>query len=223
MFRPPWRRPLAAHLSPLISFAQNESWDVYVVAIPAALAWLDTDALRCLARSSGAQRVPPPTDAEFSPRGGCPASCNTINRRAASIDDILAFRLLNEAIGRSVPVVVLPLVNDSLAAHPAYRRNIAVLTLLAVTFVSSSTRDGDTAGEWIPNSVTTAAILTGQFRSMGHTNFSYRMPETTLAAVGRRTRQRGLLPSEPSPDGKPLRGLLPGLLSRRGHGGVSIH
>ena len=132
--------PPAAHLPPVIAIAQDDGWDVCVIATPAALAWLDTEALADMTGHPVRSDFRQPTEAEFSPLGDavlvCPASFNTINKWAAGINDTLALGLLNEAIGRSVPVVVLPWVNDALAAHPAYRRSIEVLTLPSVTFVT---------------------------------------------------------------------------------------
>ncbi len=137
--------PPAAHLSPVIAAAQEEGWDVCVVATPAALPWLDTKALSDLTGHRVRSEFRQPTEAEFSPLGDavlvCPASFNTINKWASGINDTLALGLLNEAIGRSVPVVVLPWVNDALAEHPAYRRSIEILQMPSITFVRPEVRD----------------------------------------------------------------------------------
>jgi phosphopantothenoylcysteine synthetase/decarboxylase len=135
--------PPAAHLAPVITTAQDDGWDVCVVATPPALAWLDLEALSDITGHPVRSEFRQPTEPEFSPLGDAvllsPASFNTINKWAAGINDTLALGLLNEAIGRSVPVVVLPWVNDALATHPAYQRSIDVLTQASVTFVTPAT------------------------------------------------------------------------------------
>jgi phosphopantothenoylcysteine synthetase/decarboxylase len=141
--------PPAAYLSPVIATAQDDGWDVCVIATPPALAWLDTTELADMTGHPVRSEFRQPTEPEFEPRGDavllCPASFNTINKWASGINDTVALGLLNEAIGRSVPIVVLPWVNSALAAHPAYGRSVDVLKLPFVTFVSPSTRDADTA------------------------------------------------------------------------------
>jgi phosphopantothenoylcysteine synthetase/decarboxylase len=135
--------PPAAHLAPIITTAQDDGWDVCVVATPAALPWLDIEALTDMTGHPVRTEFRHPTEPEFEPRGDAvlvsPASFNTINKWASGINDTLALGLLNEAIGRSVPVVVLPWVNDALAAHPAYRHSIEVLAQASVTFVTPAT------------------------------------------------------------------------------------
>ncbi|MFZ3548789.1 flavoprotein [Streptomyces sp. 4.24] len=51
-----------------------------------------------------------------------PASFNTITKLGAGISDTLALTVINEAVGRGVPVLVVPWTNPDLAAHPAYVR-----------------------------------------------------------------------------------------------------
>lgn len=63
-----------------------------------------------------------------------PATFNTINKWALGINDSLALGLLNEALGRGVPIEVHPYLNDALASHPAYRRAVAELTAAGVSF-----------------------------------------------------------------------------------------
>ena len=56
-----------------------------------------------------------------------PASFNTINKLAGGISDTLALGVLNEAIGRELPIVMAPTPNAALARHPAFRASVATL------------------------------------------------------------------------------------------------
>lgn len=127
----------AGDIGKLVTMAQGAGWTVRVVATPAALDFIDRQAL---AEQTGASvrhaykqpDVPdelPPADAVIV--GG--ASFNTINKAANGISDTLALGILNEAIGLGVPVVVLPFLNSALAAHPAFRRSVDALREVGVT------------------------------------------------------------------------------------------
>jgi phosphopantothenoylcysteine synthetase/decarboxylase len=87
-----------------------------------------------------------PDDAEFAPRGDAvlvaPASFNTINKRAAGINDNLALGLINEALGSpSIPIALLPWVNGPLNQHPAYQPNLDRLRADGVHIVAPTSND----------------------------------------------------------------------------------
>ncbi len=63
-----------------------------------------------------------------------PLTFNTLNAWASGINDTLALGLLNESLGRSVPVAALPWINGALTSHPAYHRNVELLTGAGVLF-----------------------------------------------------------------------------------------
>lgn len=56
-----------------------------------------------------------------------PATFNTINKWVAGISDTFALGLLNEAIGLNLPITVAPYAKPTLAAHPAFQRNLQTL------------------------------------------------------------------------------------------------
>jgi hypothetical protein len=56
-----------------------------------------------------------------------PATFNTINKCALGITDTHALGVIAEAIGRKVPVVMMPWVNAPLAAREPFRRSVAQL------------------------------------------------------------------------------------------------
>src|SRR5262249_61786562 len=72
---------------------------------------------------------PPPADAMLV----CPATFNTINKWALGIADTLALGLLTEALGRKLPIVAAPALNNAQEAHPAFRQSVTVLRDAGVT------------------------------------------------------------------------------------------
>jgi phosphopantothenoylcysteine synthetase/decarboxylase len=56
-----------------------------------------------------------------------PATFNTINKSALGITDTHALGVIAEAIGRQVPVVMVPWVNAPLAARAPFRRALVQL------------------------------------------------------------------------------------------------
>ncbi|WP_234334818.1 flavoprotein [Streptomyces sp. NRRL S-118] len=127
---------IAGDVGTLIAAAQDEGWDVGVIATPHGLPFLDGPAveartgypIRSAWRRPGDPRPLPPADAVAV----APATFNTINKWAAGIADTLALGTLCEAYGAGVPTAVLPCVNAELTAHPAYRESLARLRGMGV-------------------------------------------------------------------------------------------
>jgi phosphopantothenoylcysteine synthetase/decarboxylase len=123
--------PPARDVGKLVKLAQDDGWDVCVIATPQAVKFLDLTTLEAMTghpvRSEYKQPdepdVLPPPDAMVV----APASFNTINKWAAGISDTLALGLLTEAIGKRLPIAALPFTNRAQAAHPAFERSIADL------------------------------------------------------------------------------------------------
>jgi hypothetical protein len=121
--------PPALHIGVLLEQAAERGWDACLIVTPTAGRWLADQAGELAAatghpvRSSyklpGEPDVLPPPDAIVV----APATSNTINKWAAGISDNLALGLITEAIGKGVPLVALPCVNDAQAAHPAFARS----------------------------------------------------------------------------------------------------
>ncbi|MGH2943933.1 MAG: flavoprotein [Solirubrobacteraceae bacterium] len=124
---------VASELGRLVDLAQQRDWDVYVIATPTAVGFLDIEGLeaqtgrgvRSEHRRSGAgsARSLPQADAIVV----APATYNTINKWAVGISDNYALDVLAEAVGLRIPTVVLPFVNAALATHPAFTRSVDVL------------------------------------------------------------------------------------------------
>lgn len=123
----------APHVAMLIGQAQARGWNVQVIATPAALDFIDTDAIwrqtglpvRSDYRDHATRRAAP------LPRADgiivAPATYNTINKWAAGVSDTYALGVLAEAPMTGIPIVVLPFVNMALAARRPFRRSVEAL------------------------------------------------------------------------------------------------
>ncbi|MER6994918.1 flavoprotein [Streptomyces sp. NPDC000410] len=127
---------IAGDVGKLITAAQEQHWDVGVVATPQALGFIDRTAvetrtgypIRSAWRRPGDPRPLPPADAIAV----APATFNTINKWAAGISDTLALGILCEAYGSGIPTAALPCLNAAQAAHPAYRESLHRLREMGV-------------------------------------------------------------------------------------------
>jgi phosphopantothenoylcysteine synthetase/decarboxylase len=103
---------------------------VRTIPTPDALSFVDAAALEVMTGNkvevgyrSPADPRPPRPDAVIV----APATFNTINKSALGITDTHALGVIAEAIGRNVPVVMVPWVNAPLAAREPFRRSVAQL------------------------------------------------------------------------------------------------
>ncbi len=121
-----------------IKLAQDEGWTVCLVLTPSAATWraADLDGLEKLTgypvrsqyKMYGEPDVLPPADAMLA----APVGLNTLAKWALGIPDTLALGLLTEAIGKKLPLVALPYLNNAQADHPAFAGHIAVLEAAGV-------------------------------------------------------------------------------------------
>lgn len=136
MTQPPARRVLylivcaagpASEAARMVGLAQHRGWTVQVIATPAALDFIDPDALgtqtglpvRSEYRDPGQARSPK-ADAVIV----APATYNTINKWASGISDTYALGILAEVVGLQIPTVVLPFVNTALAQRRPFQRAV---------------------------------------------------------------------------------------------------
>jgi Flavoprotein len=122
--------PPTSDVGALIRLAQRRSWTVRVIPTPDALTFVDTAALEAMTGNkvevgyrSPSDTRPPRPDAVIV----APATFNTINKSALGITDVHALGVIAEAIGRQVPVVMVPWVNAPLAAREPFRRAVGQL------------------------------------------------------------------------------------------------
>jgi phosphopantothenoylcysteine decarboxylase len=131
--------PPVERISVLIAASRRRGWDACLILTPSAAQWLAHELpglaaqtghpVRSEYKMPGAEDVLPPADA----MAVVPATFTTINKWAAGISDTLALGLINEAIGLGIPIVTVPVVNDALAAHPAWAASVATLRGAGVT------------------------------------------------------------------------------------------
>jgi phosphopantothenoylcysteine synthetase/decarboxylase len=119
-----------AEVGVLIWLAQERSWAVRAIPTPDALSFVDATALESMTGNtvevgyrSPADVRPPRPDAVIV----APATFNTVNKTALGITDTHALGVIAEAIGRGVPVVMVPWVNAPLAARAPFRRSLTQL------------------------------------------------------------------------------------------------
>jgi Flavoprotein len=135
--------PPVLRFEDVVLAAVAAGWQVHPVLTPTAARWLAGD-LAAVQRAAGTAvrseyplpgagpRVPPP-DAVLV----APATANSVNKCAAGISDTLALGILNDAIGRGVPVVMVSMTGTD-DAHPAYRRSVEVLGSAGVEVIAWS-------------------------------------------------------------------------------------
>jgi phosphopantothenoylcysteine synthetase/decarboxylase len=120
----------AAEVGRLVKLAGERDWTVQVIATPAALDFIDTDALEAQTGSPVRSQYRKPGEPRSRPADAiivAPATYNTINKWARGISDTYALGILAEATGLAVPIVVLPFVNSALAARAPFRRSVKEL------------------------------------------------------------------------------------------------
>jgi phosphopantothenoylcysteine synthetase/decarboxylase len=122
--------PPTSEVRALVRLAQQRLWSVRVIPTPDALSFVDAAVLEAMTGNkvevgyrSASDARPPRPDAVIV----APATFNTINKCALGVTDVHALGVIAEAIGRQVPVVMVPWVNAPLAAREPFRRSLAQL------------------------------------------------------------------------------------------------
>ena len=127
----------ASELDPFVKSCQEQGWDVWLVATPAALAFIDRTGLAELTGHPVWVDYPGPDDPEGLPPAGAvavaPATFNTINKLAYGASDSLALGLVNEAIGLGLPILAMPAPGEALARHPAFTESVGRLRTWGVS------------------------------------------------------------------------------------------
>ncbi len=122
--------PPTSDVFSLVRLAQRRLWTARVIPTPDALSFVDADVLEALTGNRVEVGYRSPSDAR-PPRPDAlivaPATFNTINKSALGITDVHALGVIAEAIGRRIPVVMVPWVNAPLAAREPFRRSIGQL------------------------------------------------------------------------------------------------
>lgn len=125
--------PPVLNLAPVIERAQAAGWDVCLGLTPAAADWLVDDIvdLEALTGHPVRSRHRRPGQADPWPAATvallAPATLNTINSVALGLTGSFVAGFAVEAIGKRIPLVVMPCVNQALAAHPQFARSVDTL------------------------------------------------------------------------------------------------
>ncbi len=144
----------AAELPAFVRSAQEQGWDVCVIATPDGAKFLDARNLAGLTghpvrtgyKRPGEPDVLPPPDAFIV----APATFNTVNKWAQGISDTLALGLLNEAVGLRLPIAAFPWPNGALAGHPVFQHSVGVLREWGVMVMFDPALAPGQAGEPAP-------------------------------------------------------------------------
>jgi len=123
----------APYVATMIRLAHTHGWNAQVIATPAALDFIDTDAIwrqtgfpvRSDYRDHTARRAAPLPRADAIVVA--PATYNTINKWATGVSDTYALGVLAEAPAFGIPIVVLPFVNMALAGRLPFRTSVEAL------------------------------------------------------------------------------------------------
>lgn len=125
----------------------DDGWTVIPVATPSAAdGWVDREGIQQVTGvplSWTFER----TSSIADPRTAdsvlvCPATFNTVNKLAAGIADNYPLALLAEALGRRLPTVMVPFVNESLWNHPQFEVSLGTLAAAAVRLLGPDGTDG---------------------------------------------------------------------------------
>ncbi len=128
--------PLAARAADLAAAADRAGWDVALTLTGAAEQWAETQDLPLVDRDCDALVV-------------CPLTFNTANKWAAGIADTSWLGVLNESLAAGLPIVAVPMVNETLWRHPAWDATLALLSSAGATLVDPAT--GDTKARPVPH------------------------------------------------------------------------
>jgi phosphopantothenoylcysteine synthetase/decarboxylase len=126
----------ASRIVDMVTLAQDDGWSVYCVATPAAVEhFLDIPALENATGHQVRTTYRKPGDEPLPRADGvivAPATYNTINKWTSGISDTYALNQLAELTGLGVPIVVLPFVNQALAANRVFIRSVDELRQIGV-------------------------------------------------------------------------------------------
>jgi phosphopantothenoylcysteine decarboxylase len=141
--------PLARRALDLTTALHADGWQVQVVATPASLMWLTEEQQDALTRLGSPVRFefrsPAASSSSADPDAVavCPASFNTVNKVAAGIADTYASALICESLGLTMPMVIVPMINQKLWGHPRLASSLTLLREAGVTFLDVQTGGTD--------------------------------------------------------------------------------
>jgi phosphopantothenoylcysteine synthetase/decarboxylase len=120
--------PPTLRLTTGVQVAKSKGWNVRIVLTRSARSWVSVPEL---VRSSGypvriEHKLPGEPDIFPLPDAVlvAPATFNTLNKWATGISDNLALSLINESIGKDLPIAAVPFLNEAQSRHPAFKKSL---------------------------------------------------------------------------------------------------
>jgi hypothetical protein len=120
--------PLASRAADLAVAAAKAGWDVALTLTGAAEQWAGSQDLPPIERGCDALVV-------------CPLTFNTANKWAVGIADTSWLGVLNESLAAGLPIVAVPMVNETLWRHPAWDSTLTRLSDAGATLLDPATGD----------------------------------------------------------------------------------
>ncbi|MFD7579129.1 flavoprotein [Kitasatospora sp. NPDC059817] len=125
--------PPVLNMAQVVRHAQFRGWEVALGLTPTAASWLQDELpklnrltghpVKSTYRRPGEPDVLPPADAVLF----APATMNSINSLALGLTTSWVIGFAAEAIGKGIPLSVMPCTNTALTGHPQFPRSVATL------------------------------------------------------------------------------------------------
>ncbi len=128
--------PLAGRAADVIDAARAGGWEVALAATRTAEAWVGD---RVDLSDAGFRRPDQPKRPRPDALAVLPLTFNTASKWALGLADNRPVSLLCEALGAGKPVVAVPMVNESLWMHPAWRGHLDTLIGAGVVMLDPAT------------------------------------------------------------------------------------
>lgn len=125
--------PPVAHIGSAITDAQARGFDVCLGLTPTAADWLAEDlaALEDLTGRPVRSEYKAPGTKDVWPKADviafAPITFNSVNAWALGLTTSFVVGVVAEGIGKGIPLVTMPCVNQAFVAHPQFERSVATL------------------------------------------------------------------------------------------------
>jgi len=133
--------PLASRVGEFAAALARAGWTPSITLSVNARSWIDESDLEGLGQQLKQPRSPGEPREASRPNAVIvvPATFNTLNKLRVGISDTPALGVLNDALGARVPLLAVPMINERLAGHPAWRATVRELQDVGVTFMNPTT------------------------------------------------------------------------------------
>ncbi|MGX1757176.1 flavoprotein [Streptomyces lydicus] len=125
--------PPVQQIPGVVRRAQAAGFDVCLGLTPTASRWLDSERplLEQLTGRPVRSEYKQPTEADPWPKADvimfAPVTFNSMNQWALGLTNHFVIGVVAEGIGKRIPTVAMPCVNDAYAQHPQFQRSVETL------------------------------------------------------------------------------------------------